>query len=127
MYKRQVLVIPSKVVDFNDSKNRIASHWKDLQGIFSQSDQCLAIEDPLEAIMDRIQELGEHAGGDAAYLLRRLPISTQATDVDGPAKTLLKKSFAAFKLRRQAQEEQLNDRINHAPVSYTHLPTFTKS
>jgi len=109
-----VLVIPSKVVDFNDSKNRIAGHWKDLQGIFSQSDQCLAIEDPLEAILDRIQELGEHAGGDAAYLLRRLPISTQATDVDGPAKTLLKKSFAAFKLRRQAQEEQLNDRINHA-------------
>lgn len=109
-----VLVIPSNIVDIDDSNNRIGKHWKDLQGIFSQSDQCLAIEDPLEAILDRIQELGEHAGGDADYLLRRLPISTQAADVDGPAKTLLKKSFAAFKLRKQAQEYQLNDHINHA-------------
>lgn len=109
-----VLVIPSNVVDIDDSNNRIGKHWKDLQGIFSQSDQCLAIEDPLEAILDRIQELGEHAGGDADYLLRRLPISTQAADVDGPAQTLLKRSFAAFKLRKQAQEDQLNDRINHA-------------
>lgn len=79
-----------------------------------QSDQCLAIEDPLEAILDRIQKLGEHAGGDAEYLLRRLPISMKAADVDGPAKTLLKKSLAAFKLRKQAQEDQLNDRITHA-------------
>ncbi|WP_197347329.1 hypothetical protein, partial [Ralstonia pseudosolanacearum] len=95
-----VLVIPSNVVDIDDSNNRIGKHWKDLQGIFAQSDQCLAIEDPLEAILDRIQELGERAGGDADYLLRRLPISTQAEDVDGPARTLLKKSFAAFKLRK---------------------------
>ncbi len=109
-----VLVIPSKVVEIDDSTNRIGKHWKDLQGIFSQSDQCLAIEDPLEAILDRIQELGEHAGDDADYLLRRLPISTQAADVDGPARILLKKSFAAFKLRKQAQEDMLNDRINHA-------------
>lgn len=109
-----VLVIPSNVVDIDDSNNRIGKHWKDLQGIFSQSDQCLAIEDPLEAILDRIQDSGEHAGADADYFLRRLPISTQATDVDGPAKTLLKKSFAAFKMRKQAQENQLNDRINHA-------------
>ncbi|MBT9597929.1 MAG: DEAD/DEAH box helicase, partial [Vitreoscilla sp.] len=109
-----VLVIPSNVVDIDDSNNRIGKHWKDLQGIFAQSDQCLAIEDPLEAILDRIQDFGEQAGGDADYLLRRLPISTQAADVDGPAKTLLRKSFAAFKLRKQAQEDQLNDLINHA-------------
>ncbi|CUA82914.1 Helicase conserved C-terminal domain [Gulbenkiania indica] len=109
-----VLVIPSNVVAIDDSNNRISEHWKDLQGIFSQSDQCLAIEDPLEVILDRIQELGEHAGGDAEYFLRRLPISTQAADVDGPAQTLLQKSFAAFKLRGQAREDQLNDRINHA-------------
>ncbi|GAB2740091.1 hypothetical protein GCM10027019_19890 [Melaminivora jejuensis] len=109
-----VLVIPSRVIEIDDSNNRVGKHWRDLQGIFSQSDQCLAIEDPLDAILDRIQELGEHAGGDADYLLRRLPISTQAADVDGPAKTLLSKSFAAFKLRKQARENLLNDRINHA-------------
>lgn len=109
-----VLVIPSKVVNIDDSKSQIGKPWMDVRSIFSQSDQCLAIEDPLEAILDNIQQLGVHAGDDANYLLRRLPISTHAADVDGPAKTLLKKSFAAFKLRREAQEDRLNDRINHA-------------
>lgn len=108
-----VLVVPSNVVEINDSNSQIGKHWKSLQGIFSQSDQCLAIEDPLEGILDRIQELGADAGGDADYLMRRLPISTQAADVDGPAKTLLMKSFAAYKWRKQAQERQVNDRINH--------------
>lgn len=109
-----VLVIPSIVVDIDDAKTRVGKHWKDLQGIFSQSDQCLAIEDPLEVILDRIQEFGEYAGSDADYLLRRLPISTQAADIDGPATVLLRKSFAAFKLRKQMQEDLLNDRISHA-------------
>lgn len=109
-----VLVIPSNIVDIDDGNNRIGKHWKELQGIFSQSDQCLAIEDPLEVILDNIQAHGEHMEDDAAYLLRRLPISTQPSDADGPAKTLLKKSFMAFKLRKNAQEQKLNDRINHA-------------
>lgn len=109
-----VLVIPSNVIDIDDSNSRIGKHWKALQGIFSQSDQCLAIEDPLESILDRIQELGNQVGGDADYLLRRLPIATNAADFDGPAKTLLQKSFAAFKLRKQAQQAKLSDRINHA-------------
>lgn len=109
-----VLVIPSIVVSIDDSNNRIGTHWKDLQGIFSQSDQCLEIEDPLEVILDNIQELGKYARDEAYYLLRRLPISTEAADVDGPAKALLQKSFAAFKLRKQGQQEQLNDLIKHA-------------
>jgi hypothetical protein len=109
-----VLVIPSKVVDIDESKSQITKHWMDLQSIFSQSDQCLAIEDPLESILDSIQKISVEVESEAAYFLRRLPISTQAADVDGPAKTLLKKSFSAFKLRRQAQEDLLNNRINHA-------------
>lgn len=116
-----VLVIPSKVVDIDESKSKIAKHWMDLQGIFSQSDQCLAIEDPLEVILDSIQTRDPDAGEEADYLLRRLPISTEAADVDGPAKRLLKKSFAAFKLRRLALEDQLNDRIEHALIARRRL------
>ena len=86
----------------------------------------MAIEDPLEAILDRIQEYGVHAGGDADYLLSRLPISTHAADVDGPAETLLKKSFAAFKLRKRAQEDQLKDRINHALAARRKLQELDK-
>lgn len=109
-----VLVVPSKIVDFDESSNKIAKHWSELQGIFAQSDQCLAIEDPLEAILDRIQVSGHDAGGDADYLLRRLPISSEATDADGGAKNLLARSFFAYRLRKQGEQDKLNDRISHA-------------
>jgi replicative superfamily II helicase len=109
-----VLVIPSKVVDIDAEKSKIAKHWMDLQGIFSQSDQCLSIEDPLETILDNIQNADFGATSEVEYLLRRLPISTQVMDVDAPARKLLQKSFAAYKMRKLALENQLNDRIDHA-------------
>ncbi|MGO3742241.1 DEAD/DEAH box helicase [Kerstersia sp.] len=109
-----VLVVPSKVVDFDESSNRIAKHWTELQSIFAQSDQCLAIEDPLEALLDRIQASDHHVEGDADYLLRRLPITTDTEDMDGAAKNLLNRSFLAYRLRKQGKQDKLNDRINHA-------------
>lgn len=109
-----VLVIPSKVVDFDESSNKISSHWTELQGIFAQSDQCLEIEDPLDALLDRIQISGHQAGGDADYLLRRLPLSSDASDVDEAAENLLKRSFWAYRLRRQGEQAKLNDRITRA-------------
>lgn len=109
-----VLVVPSKIVDFDESSNKIARYWTELQGIFAQSDQCLVIEDPLEAILDRIQINGQNAGEDADYLLRRLPISTGAVDVDAAAKNLLGRSFLAYQLKKKGEQVKLNDRINLA-------------
>lgn len=109
-----VLVVPSKIVDFDDSSNKVASHWTELQGIFSQSDQCLAIEDPLEAILDRIQATGDSTGDEVSYLLRRLPVSTGDVDVDGAAKSLLRRSLFAHRMRKAGEVVKLEDRINHA-------------
>lgn len=43
-----VLLVPSKVIDFDDQNNQINDHWMDLQTIFEQADQCLIIDDPLK-------------------------------------------------------------------------------
>lgn len=99
-----VLVIPSKVVSFDDSKGEIHGYWAQLQAIFSQSDQCLAVEDPLQAVLDRIHVYGMEAGDDADYLLRRLPIGVDDADLDGPARTLLSRTMGAF-LRRKANDQ----------------------
>ncbi|MDT1858256.1 hypothetical protein FPK33_27805, partial [Acinetobacter baumannii] len=72
-----VLVIPSKVVHLSSEKSLIHNHWTELQGIFSQSDQCLAIEDPLEVLLDQIHISGTASGKTSEYLLRRLPISVE--------------------------------------------------
>src|SRR3546814_5640365 len=49
-----VLLVPSKVIDFDDKKNEINNHWIELQAIFEQSDQCLVIDDPMRHVLDQI-------------------------------------------------------------------------
>ncbi len=104
-----VLVVPSKVVEFDDKANSINRHWMTLQSIFGQSDQCLDIEDPFTDLLDRI-----HAGaidGMSGYLLSRLPVSA---DGDDRLSGLVRKSFAAFKAQRRGDADWVETRIETA-------------
>lgn len=64
-----VLIVPSKVMDFESSTNQIHRHWSDLRAIFSQSDQCLVIDDPFTALLDQIHASAATASPAAQYLL----------------------------------------------------------
>jgi superfamily II DNA/RNA helicase len=101
-----VLIVPSKVVDFQSSTNQIHSHWADLQTIFSQSDQCLEIDDPFTGLLDQIHASAAALTPAAQYLLSRLPVgaATEEGGVDAPARRLLSRSFGAYraKLRNDA-------------------------
>jgi superfamily II DNA/RNA helicase len=104
-----VLLVPSKVIDFDDQKNQISGHWMELQAIFEQADQCLIIEDPLRNILDQIHD-GITKSGTAAYLLSKLPLSV-ASSLDDPAEMLLKRSFAAYLARAGGDKEWIESRI----------------
>ena len=106
-----VLIIPSKVVHFDESSLKIHRHWKELQAIFSQSDQCLPIEDPLQPLLDRIQEEGLEAGESAIYLLRRLPADDKDDEPGVAATKLLRRSLAAFLHRRLGDESWTESRV----------------
>lgn len=96
-----VLIVPSKVMDFESSTNQIHGHWSALRAIFSQSDQCLDIDDPFTALLDQIHASAATASQAAHYLLSRLPVG-EATDeggADAPAIRLLSRSFAAYRAR----------------------------
>ena len=96
-----VLIVPSKVMDFESSTNQIHGHWSDLCAIFSQSDQCLVIDDPFTALLDQIHASAATASPAAQYLLSRLPVG-EATDeggADAPAIRLLSRSFGAYRAR----------------------------
>jgi len=86
-----VLIVPSKVTDFDSSTNQIHHHWSDLRAIFSQSDQCLDIDDPFIALLDHIHASVPAAGSVAQYLLSRLPVGESADEggADAPAIRLL--------------------------------------
>ncbi|POZ61028.1 DEAD/DEAH box helicase [Chromobacterium alticapitis] len=106
-----VLVVPSKIINIDGEKKNITSHWMTLQGIFSQSDQCLKIDDPLTALLDRI-----HSGlyeGNEEYLLARLPIG-DGESPDEPAKSMIRRSFAAYRKRQEGKAAWIESRITSA-------------
>lgn len=106
-----VMIVPSRVVEFDDQSNLINSHWMTLQSIFSQSDQCLVIDDPTTALLDKIHQ-GTTDHGMPAYLLSRLP--SPDDDGDAPLRTLLDRSFAAFRARKRGDHVWIESRIASA-------------
>ncbi|MCW0389921.1 DEAD/DEAH box helicase [Xanthomonas sacchari] len=109
-----VLVVPSKVMDFDDQRSTVHSHWSELQAIFSQSDQCLEIEDPIMPVLDSIHLAGNADGDTAKYLLRRLPVLGEQDDPDEAANQLLLRSMGAYFKRREGDIQWISARIASA-------------
>ena len=104
-----VVLVPGKVIAFDEQKDTITEHWFELQSIFSNSDQCLEIEDPLEPILDRIHTEKGELGSDDSYFLRRLPFTV--SEEAEPSRRLLQSTFAAFKAHRSGDDQWISDRV----------------
>lgn len=115
-----VLVVPSKVVEFNEAKGLINAHWMTLQSIFSQSDQCLEIDDPTTALLDRIQA-GVLGDAMSAYFVSRLP-PADSDGTDGTLRNVLNKSLAAFKARQRGDQQWMEDRISAVFAARNQIP-----
>lgn len=106
-----VLVVPSKIINIDDDDNTIHRHWMSLQSIFSQSDQCLKIDDPITGLLDRIH-IHAHEGNED-YFLARLPVGEHDAP-DEPAKAMIRRSFAAYRKRQEGKAEWIESRIDAA-------------
>lgn len=117
-----VLLVPSKVIDFDDQNSQISGHWMDLQAIFEQADQCLDIDDPLKVVLDRIHD-GVTQTGASAYLLSKLPLAVAGAEVD-PAAVLLHRTFSAYRAQNAADVDWLSTRVASALAARAtlHLP-----
>ena len=104
-----VILVPGKVIGFDEEKNSITGHWFELQSIFSNSDQCLEIEDPLEPILDRLHDKTTTLADDDAYFLRRLPFTV--SEAGEPSRRLLQQTFAAFKANKKGDKNWIKKRI----------------
>ncbi|MEQ8741616.1 DEAD/DEAH box helicase [Parasphingorhabdus sp.] len=107
-----VLLVPSKVIDFDNQSNNINGHWMELQEIFEQADQCLVIDDPLKEVLDHIHD-GITQTGASSYLLSKLPLAIADAEVD-PAAALLNRSFSAYRAIVAADADWLSTRIASA-------------
>lgn len=105
-----VLVVPSRVIEFDDESNEIGEHWATLHNIFEQSDQCLQIDDPFTDLLDRIHSSAVD-GGMPAYLLSKLPLSADK-DQYVAARAMLKRSLTAYRAKRDGNDEWIESRID---------------
>lgn len=113
-----VLVVPSKVVHFDNETSMIHNHWTDLQTIFAQSDQCLTIGDPMEPLLDQIHLAATDMSSMAKYFISRLPIGELSDENgDAPARNLLGRSFAAYLARARGDQEWIDTRIEAAMIA----------
>jgi ATP-dependent RNA helicase DOB1 len=104
-----VIVIPGEIVTIKGST--ISDRWWKLkEEVFSKSDQCLMIEDPLEYFLDSIQDDGVPLSYTQINLLYKFKpdnISTKET------KSLLNNSFYAFKSSKEGKMDSFKDQVKN--------------
>lgn len=120
-----VLVVPGKVIGIDLKKSTIGSHWTALKNIFGQSDQCLEIDDPLTALLDRVHDqidIEEHLEG---YVIGHLASDGDGNSSEEALQSTVKSSFAAFKARQSSSEKWVDERMHAAATYYSKLTPET--
>lgn len=115
-----VIVIPHTFVGFNPQTNSIGSKWTELQeSVFSQADQCLSLQDPIQHILDKIQETNAGSDPDVRYFLRRLPRGV----VDSPEdpSRFLRATLAAWHAQSKHEELRFEAQISRTLARRTEL------
>lgn len=109
-----VIVIPGKVVGISDSENAIGSRWSRLREVFGQSDQCLTIDDPLTAVLDRIHSEAEDLGDSDRYIVSRLLGHDAAEDRSKLLSENISSTLGAFRARQMDDEAWVTSRVSSA-------------
>ncbi|MES1973323.1 MAG: DEAD/DEAH box helicase [Pseudomonadota bacterium] len=98
-----VLLIPEPPVSFEMDWTPTGKAFDMLAKILPVNDQCVMIDDPLTALLDRIQ-LGDVSSPDVRYFLSRLRAGEgEEADPDRPI-LMMNRSFAAFQARKTGVE-----------------------
>lgn len=122
-----VIVIPGKVVPLDDSEKTIGSRWSALRDVFGQSDQCLVIDDPLTALLDRIHANADELGDTERYAISRLVQSgcVDGDDDDQALERAVKRSFAAYR-KAQSDKAWIESRVQAAVAFARGADTLTE-
>lgn len=105
-----VLVVPSSVISFDGISGQMSAAWDELQSIFSQGDQCVTINDPLQAVLDDLDSGEPSVLGD--YFLRRIgSVGADESQSMMRPEQVVKSSFASFRKRRSGDDLWASERL----------------
>ena len=126
-----VLLIPGDIVTIDG--NNLSDHWWQLKkDVFSKSDQCLMVSDPLQTLLDEISSNSETLTADQKNIVFRLNVEAGS---GSSVVSVFNRSFAAFKARAASDDsfdkkvkglikikEQLNEKLKFS--SWISLVSF---
>ncbi len=104
-----VLVIPGRVVSFDSERTRITDYWREIQEVFSNEDQCLTIEDPLQLVLDKLHISDDFDDEDVKYFIQKLPVSE-----DGDCSGFIRSTFSAYQARLSNNNNWIEESIEVA-------------
>ncbi|MBE4398838.1 DEAD/DEAH box helicase [Vibrio parahaemolyticus] len=104
-----VLVIPGKVVSFDAKRTRITEYWREIKEVFSNEDQCLMLEDPLQLVLDKLQVDDLFDNEDVTYFIQRLPVNE-----DGDCSRFIRSTFCAYKAQMNGNHKWIEEKISAA-------------
>lgn len=105
-----VLLIPEPPVGFAVNGKPTREAFEMLAKVIPANDQCVHIDDPLTALLDRIQT-GDVIGADVRYFLSRLRAGQgEEQDTNSPIE-LINRSFAAFQARKAGNQAAFEAKV----------------
>jgi len=117
-----VILIPGEIVTIKDST--ISDRWWTLKNeVFSKSDQCLKIEDPLEYFLDSIQDETEPLDVNQTNILYRFKAENLS---ETETKNLFKNSFFAYKAVKENKEHTFNYQVDNLIKRRTELDNLSE-
>ena len=111
-----VLVVPGRVITFNYEDASIGSYWTELHQIFGQSDQCLDIDDPLTAVLDRVHANLADTSALERYCIAKLAGGGTIDESREHLSWAVERSLGGFRARRDDKHAWLVSRIDAAMI-----------
>lgn len=102
-----VLMIPEPLAAFSTAGVPEGEAFEKLLSVLPTNDQCVLLEDPVTAVLDRVQA-GNFADATVRYFISRIQASENPEEAVQTVLAMVRKSFAEFHARK-ANEEALFD------------------
>ncbi|WP_394156453.1 DEAD/DEAH box helicase [Vibrio campbellii] len=117
-----VLVIPGRVVSFDAQRNSITKYWSEIKEVFSNEDQCLKLEDPIQLVLDKLQVDDFFDNDDVTYFIQRLPV-----DGEGDCSRFIRSTLSAYKAQVNDNERWIDEKISTANQAFKAIRDIGKS
>jgi hypothetical protein len=108
-------IVPESITTV-DRKGEGNAAWHHLQkAILSKQDQCLTVQDPVDALLDRLQVRHGLDSRDVRYFLNRLPLAAGDDQPSEGSIRLLKRSLLNYRYSVSKRGEKFEELLSSVP------------